>query len=124
MARMYWDKHGIEGVSVRIGSAIERPTEFRHLSTWFGLDDLISFTMRCIEAKDVGYVTVWGVSANIRSYWRPFGCERLGWQPVQNSEDYAAEILARPNPLSPVAQRFQGGAFVAMDYTPPDRRPG
>jgi uronate dehydrogenase len=108
MARMYWDKHGIEGVSVRIGSAIERPTEFRHLSTWFGLDDLVD----------------WGVSANTRSYWRPFGCERLGWRPKQNSEDYAAEILAKPNPLSPVAQCFQGGAFVAMDYTPPDGRPG
>ena len=67
--------------------------------------------MRCIEAKDVGYVTVWGVSANTRSYWRPFGCERLGWQPVQNSEDYAAEILAKPNPLSPVAQRYQGGGL-------------
>jgi uronate dehydrogenase len=124
MARMYWDKHGIEGVSVRIGSAIERPTEFRQLSTWFGLEDLVSFTVRCIEAKDVGYVTVWGVSANTRSYWRPFGCERLGWRPAQDSEHYAAEILARPNPLSPVAQRFQGGAFVAMDYTPPERRPG
>ena len=43
MARMYWDKHGIEGVSVRIGSAIERPTEFRQLSTWFGLEDLVAF---------------------------------------------------------------------------------
>ena len=33
LARLYWDKHGIESVCVRIGSAIERPTEFRHLST-------------------------------------------------------------------------------------------
>ncbi|MBV8524956.1 MAG: NAD(P)-dependent oxidoreductase, partial [Acetobacteraceae bacterium] len=29
MTRMYWDKHGIEGVSVRIGSALPKPTEFR-----------------------------------------------------------------------------------------------
>ena len=26
MARMYWDKHGIEGISLRIGSALEKPT--------------------------------------------------------------------------------------------------
>src|SRR5829696_6184509 len=32
MARMYWDKHGIEGISVRIGSTLERPAELRHLS--------------------------------------------------------------------------------------------
>ena len=43
------------GRRVRIGSAIERPTEFRHLSTWFGHEDLMQFTMRCIEAPDVGY---------------------------------------------------------------------
>ena len=35
MARMYWDKHGIEGISVRIGTAMGRPPEnFRQLSTW------------------------------------------------------------------------------------------
>jgi len=33
MARMYWDRHGIEGISLRIGSALEKPTQFRHLST-------------------------------------------------------------------------------------------
>ena len=37
-----------------IGSALPRPTEFRHLSTWFGLDDLMQFTMRCIEAGPDG----------------------------------------------------------------------
>jgi len=42
---------------------------------------------------------------------------------VQNAEDYAAEILGKPNPLGPVAQRYQGGGFVTIDYTPPERRP-
>ena len=40
------------------------------------------------------------------------------------SEDYAAELLSRPNPLDVVAQRHQGGGFVSIDYTPPDQRPG
>jgi uronate dehydrogenase len=61
MTRMYWDKHGIEGISIRIGSAIERPTEFRHLSTWLGYDDLTQLIMRCITTSDVGYLVVWGV---------------------------------------------------------------
>lgn len=124
MARLYWDKHGIESVCVRIGSAIPKPTEFRHLSTWFGLDDLLAFTVRCIEAPRVGYVVCWGVSNNTRSYWTPTGCEQLGYQPRQNSEDYAAEILAQPNPLSAIGQRYQGGSFAAMDFTPPEQRPG
>ena len=41
MSRMYWDKHGIEGINLRIGSTLPRPTEFRHLSTWLGHDDLL-----------------------------------------------------------------------------------
>jgi uronate dehydrogenase len=123
MTRMYWDKHGIEGVSVRIGSTLERPTEFRHLSTWFGYEDLTQFMMCCIEAPKVGYLAVWGVSANTRSYGDNSAAARIGYRPTQNAEDYAAEILAQPNPLDPVAQRFQGGAFVTLDYTPPEQRP-
>lgn len=123
LARMYWDKHGIEGVMLRIGSILERPTEFRHLSTWFGYDDVVQCMMRCIEAREVGYLRVWGVSNNTRSYWTPVGSERLGFRPVQNSEDYAAEILRQTNPLDPIAQRYQGGGFVTLDFTPMDRRP-
>ncbi|AXE94503.1 NAD-dependent epimerase/dehydratase family protein [Paraburkholderia terricola] len=123
LARMYWDKHGIESVCVRIGSCLERPTEPRHLSTWFGHRDLLHFIDRCIEAEDVGFLTVWGVSANTRSWWDNSGAERLGYRPTQNAEDYAAEILARPNPLDALGQRFQGGSFVGIDYSRDDAGP-
>lgn len=123
LARLYWDKHGIESVCVRIGSAVPRPTEFRHLSTWFGLDDLLQFVMRCIEAPEVGFLVAWGVSANTRSYWTPTHCERLGYYPKQNAEAFAAEILARPNPLDAVGQRYQGGSFASFAMTPPAQRP-
>ena len=123
MARMYWDKHGIEGISLRIGSALEKPTQFRHLSTWLGHDDLVQLIMCCIEAPRIGYMAVWGVSDNTRSYWDQTGSERLGYRPVQNAEDYAAEILRQENPLDAVAQQFQGGSFASFDYTPPEKRP-
>jgi uronate dehydrogenase len=123
LARLYWDKHGIESVCVRIGSAVERPTELRHLSTWFGLDDLMQFILCCIRTPEVGFVTAWGVSNNTRSYWTPTGCARLGYQPVQNAEDFAADILRQPNPLDEIGQRYQGGSFARADYTPYDQRP-
>jgi uronate dehydrogenase len=124
MTRMYWDKHGIEGISLRIGSALERPTEFRHLSTWLGHDDLVQLMMCCIEAPNVGYVDVWGVSNNTRSYWdNSAAAERIGYRPTQNAEDYAAEILRQQNPLDPIAQTFQGGGFTTLDYTRPEDRP-
>jgi uronate dehydrogenase len=123
LARMYWDKHGIESVCVRIGSCLERPSEPRHLSTWFGHRDLMHFLDRCVEAEEVGFLTIWGVSANTRSWWDNSGAARFGYQPTQNSEDYAAEILARPNPLDAFGQRFQGGAFVGIDYSRADGGP-
>jgi uronate dehydrogenase len=124
MARMYWDKHGIEGISIRIGTAMGKPPEnFRQLSTWFGTDDLVQLIMRCIEVPDVGYMAVWACSNNTRSYWDNTGAERLGYKPQQNAEEFAPEILKQPNPLDPIAQQFQGGQFVTMDYTPMTERP-
>ena len=124
MARMYWDKHGIEGISVRIGTAFSRPpSEPRQLSTWFGDDDLLQLIMACITVPDVGYMAVWGVSNNTRSYYDNTGAEKLGYHPNQNSETFAAEVLKRPNPLDPIAQQFQGGGFVTLDYTPRESRP-
>ena len=118
MARMYWDKHGIEGISLRIGSTLPRPTEFRHLSTWLGHDDLLQLIMRCIEAPDIGYLVVWGVSNNTRSYWDQTGAERLGYRPSQNSEDYAEEILkpaepARPDRAAVSGRRLRDPGFHA-----------
>lgn len=118
MARMYWDKYGIESISVRIGTASGKPpSEPRHLSTWLGNEDLVELMLRCIEAPAVGYLAVWGVSANTRSYWDNTGAERLGYSPRQNAEDFASEIADRPNPLDPIAQRYQGGGFVTIDFT-------
>ncbi len=102
---------------------IERPTEFLHLSTWLGHEDLVQLMMHYIEAPKIGYLLVWDVSNNTRSHWDQTGAERLGYRPVQNAEDYAEAILRQENPLDPVARRYQGGGFVSMDYTPMDQRP-
>lgn len=122
MARLYWDKHGIESVCLRIGSCVEKPTEFRHLSTWLSHDDLVHLVECSIVAPDIGFLVVWGVSNNTRSYWSNAGAERLGYAPQQNAEDCAAEILPQPNPLDSIAQRYQGGSFASMDFTPAEQR--
>jgi uronate dehydrogenase len=124
IARMYWDKHGIESVCVRIGSCIEKPTEFRHLSTWLAQEDLLQIVERTVDAPEIGYIVVWGVSANTRSYWNNDGAARLGYRSQHNAEDFADEILKKPNPLDAVGQRYQGGSFAGIDFTPPEARGG
>jgi uronate dehydrogenase len=122
LARLYWDKHGIESVCIRIGSCVAEPTEFRHLSTWLGFADLLHLIDQSVNVPDIGYQVVWGVSNNTRSYWDNSGAARLAYQPRQNAEDYAARILANPNPLDATAQQYQGGSFASFDFTPQARR--
>jgi len=123
IARMYWDKHGIESVCVRIGSCLARPSEFRHLSTWLSHEDLFRLLDCSMNTPNIGYQNVWGVSNNTRSYWDNTQAAVLNYQPRDNAEDWAAEILAKENPLDPVARSFQGGSFVTIDYTAPEARP-
>lgn len=113
MGRLYRDKYGIEGVALRIGSALPRPTERRHLSTWLGEDDLERLVLCGLAARLTDYRPVWGVSANARCWWDNAEAAELGYAPVQNAEDYAAEIEAGPDAGDPAAARFQGGAFAA-----------
>lgn len=112
MGRLYREKYGIEGVALRIGSALPYPTERRHLSTWLGLDDLERLVLCSLAAKLTDYRPVWGVSANARSWWDNAEAAELGYAPEQNAEDYAAEIEAAPDTVSPEARRFQGGVFA------------
>jgi uronate dehydrogenase len=51
LARLYWDKHGVESLSIRIGTCLPKPKEPRHLSTWLSHDDLISMIEAGLRRK-------------------------------------------------------------------------
>ncbi|OYV37979.1 MAG: epimerase [Rhodospirillales bacterium 20-64-7] len=113
MGRLYWDKHGIETIGLRIGSALPRPTEPRHLSTWLGEDDMVALFTAAITAPAVGFQIVWGVSANAESWWDNDAAAAIGYAPRQNAADYADEILGR----SQSRPRYQGGDFALDGMT-------
>ncbi|HSV80287.1 MAG TPA: NAD(P)-dependent oxidoreductase [Ramlibacter sp.] len=118
LARMYWDKHGIEGVALRIGTTMGRPPETaRQLSTWMGNEDLVQLVLRAIQAPDVGFAPVWGISANTRAYYDLSEGNAIGYRPTQDAEDWADEVLRRPDTSDANARRFQGGPFVTTDYS-------
>ncbi len=125
LGRMYWEKHGIECVALRIGTCLDSaPRNRRELSTWLGNDDWVSLVTCALEAEAVGFTAVWGVSANSRAWVDLKEGNSIGYVPQQNAEDYAATALAAPPGGDAVADRYQGGAFVTMDYTPDEERPG
>ena len=69
MGRMYWFKHGVESVNVRIGSAREEPIDARMLASWLSLPDFSRLMQRCVLTPQVGCVVIWGASANSRMTW-------------------------------------------------------
>lgn len=113
LGRMMYDKHGLESVHLRIGSAIHQPTEARHLSTWLSFDDLLAAVLAAIEAQAVGHAVIWAVSANSAGWWRGDDAARIGFVAKDNAADHA------PLPIrdSMIAQRYQGSSFAAQDYT-------
>src|ERR1700677_555873 len=46
MGRLYWFKHGVESVLLRIGSCTAEPVDDRMLSTWLSLGDLTRLVER------------------------------------------------------------------------------
>jgi uronate dehydrogenase len=108
----------IETVSLRIGSFRAVPEDERQLSTWLSQRDGITLVTRALEAPDTGYLVIYGVSANTRSWWR-LGQEaaRLGWTPADNAERFAAGLgVADATETETAHDCRQGGVYVDTDY--------
>ena len=118
MARVYWEKHAMESVSVRIGSCFAEPVDARMLATWLSFDDLARLMVRCVEAERTGCCIVWGNSANSRTWWRDDARAELGWVP-QDTADIFAGVVGDKITDDPVVELHQGGAYCAIDYTRP-----
>jgi uronate dehydrogenase len=112
LARTYSDRFGLEVLCVRIGSFEDRPTDARHLTTWLSPADAVRLFRACLTAPEITFLTVYGVSANSRSWWDLGEAgRRLGYDPQDDAERFAAEIGEPDPPL-----RRQGGPFTARDY--------
>jgi uronate dehydrogenase len=117
MGRLYWDKHGVECVSLRIGSCTAEPIDDRMLSTWLSLGDLTRLVERSTLAPATGCIVVWGVSKNRRmTWWRKDAREMLGWAPEDSADGWTATLDGKTSG-NPIAERYQGGGFCARDYS-------
>jgi len=123
MGRLYWFKHGVESVFLRIGSCFPEPQNARMLATFLSYDDLTRLVMRTVLAKEVRCDVIWGASKNARmTWWRRDVRGRLGWQP-QDSADACSAQLAQKVSGNPINERYMGGDYCAADYSRPDPAP-
>ncbi len=117
MGRMYWFKHGVESVNVRIGSAFPEPTNARMLATWLSYGDFSRLMERCVLTPAVGHAVIWGASNNARmTWWRDDARAALGWTPVDSADPFAGQLASAVSG-DPVEERYMGGAFCSMEYT-------
>ncbi|MEU2433070.1 NAD(P)-dependent oxidoreductase [Streptomyces sp. NPDC007861] len=121
LAQLYWDQHGIETVSVRIGSCFMEPNSVRMLSVWLSPGDGARLFHAALTAAGVGHTVVYGSSANTRLWWDLSTARALGYEPQDDSEQYAEKLVAEQGELDPEnpAHAHLGGHFV----TDPPRWP-
>lgn len=116
LGRLYWDKCGIESVHLRILSCAQ-VTSPRALGSWLSYEDLIQLVTRAIDSPVTGFSIIYGVSGNDRAPVDNAGAHYLGYQPKDNAEVYAADILAQAPPADPTdpAEIYQGGPFAKVE---------
>jgi uronate dehydrogenase len=90
---LYHDRHGLDVVCLRIGSYRERPFDRRSLWSWLSPGDCTRLVEAALTTPHPGFRVVWGVSANSRAAVSLEEGRALGYEPLDNAEDYADEIL-------------------------------
>lgn len=127
LGSLYADKYGMEMFMIRVGNVNPRPIDKRRLSIWLSPRDLGQLVSIGIDHPGIKFEIVYGISRNTRAWYDNSNAFRLGYRPQDDSEAYAAEVLAREKPSGDaVAESHQGGAFctaeaVANPAAPPRR---
>jgi uronate dehydrogenase len=116
LAQLYWDKHGIETVSLRIGSSYAEPKDRRMLATWMSFDDTERLIVAALTAPVVGHSVIYGMSDNATVFWDNCSAKHIGYRPLDSSDKYRAATEARQPKIdqTQAAALYQGGAFVTQ----------
>ncbi len=96
LLHLYADRHGLDAVSTRIGSFLPRPTTRRQLSTWLSPDDAVRMFDAALRAPRPGFAVVHGISRNTRGWWDLGPGRALGYEPQDDAEDFATDVLETP----------------------------
>ena len=112
LSKLYSDKYNIKILSIRIGSALPKPTDMRFLSTWISFRDLIHLVNVGLKSKKLYCSSVYGISKNKRAWWNNREDYRLGYKPKDNAEKYSKDKLTKNEFKDKIALRLHGGVFT------------
>jgi uronate dehydrogenase len=113
LGRFYFDRFGLEVACLRIGTCFERPNHPRALATWLSPGDCARLVATCLRCEKLGYAVVYAISANTRRFWDLRPAEALGYEPLDDAEAFADEVLAEFGGVDPSSpDEPQGGPAV------------
>jgi len=120
LAQFYYDRHGLETVTIRIGSCLPEPVDRRQLSSWISHDDMERLLVAALTAPIVGHSIVYGCSDNRTSWWDNSQGRHVGYRPQDSSEPWRAAIEAKQGAVDPTRPevKYQGGGFVVLGPFP------
>jgi len=118
LGRLYADKYGLSVACLRIGTfrTPDRPTEARQLNSWISHRDMAQLARCCINHPGFHFLVAYGVSRNTRSRWSNEAVAFLDYAPQDDSEVFAAEILALNQVEDPIAAQFHGGFHCPIGF--------
>jgi uronate dehydrogenase len=119
LGRLYADKYAMSVACLRIGTfrVPDRPDDARQLLTWISHRDMVQLVRCCINHPHYHFAVVYGVSKNLRNRWDNTNAKFLGYRPQDDSEVFAAEILARGKKEDAIAAQFHGGFYTPMEFS-------
>ena len=118
LSRLYWDKFGIESLCLRIFSSFPEPADRRMLWSWLSFDDCIQYVVRGLTAPRLGHTIAFAISNNRIRPVDDTKAAHLGFQPIDNTDSYRAQIessTAEPDPHSS-AVKYLGGWFCDLPH--------
>jgi uronate dehydrogenase len=117
--RLYADKAGLQVICLRIGFFRDRPLEERHLAVWISPGDMVRLVRCAIEAPNIHFEIVYGASNNTRCWWDLSRARQvLGYEPQDDAEAYAAELLQGPSEAWSERVRRVGGSKCELPFMP------
>ena len=93
LGSLYADKYGMKVVSARIGTGGERPGNVRTLGSWLSPADSFRLVEATLNDQGApGHHVVWAVSANSRGWASLDAGRRIGFEPQDDAEAFAADV--------------------------------
>ncbi len=123
LARLYWDKFGIESVCLRICSCFPQPVDRRMLWSWLSFADCLRLVESSLTAQRVGFSIIYGTSANSESGVSNARATNIGFTPQDSVDLHRGRVMTekpRPNPQDNLT-KYVGGWFTSLGH-PDDQK--